>query len=36
MDPNSTSIYSDYGFILSTITKLESQGVQLTDRVIEK
>ncbi|XP_025424690.1 uncharacterized protein LOC112693715 [Sipha flava] len=33
MEPNLTLIHSNYGFLPSTITKLESQGVSLTDSV---
>jgi hypothetical protein len=33
MEPNLTLIHSNYRFLPSTITKLESQGVLLTDSV---
>jgi hypothetical protein len=33
MESNLTFIHLNYGFLLSTITKLESQGVSLTDSV---
>lgn len=33
MEPNLTFIHSNYGFLPSTITKLESQGISLTDSV---
>jgi hypothetical protein len=33
MEPNLTFIHLNYGFFPSTITKLESQGVSLTDSI---
>lgn len=32
-EPNLTFIHSNYGFLPSTITKLELQGVSLTDSI---